>query len=70
MPLTVEAVYENGVLKPAQPLPLKEHETVRITIQPKTNWIEETYGICGFTGDTEELRRLALHPEFDLAEEP
>jgi len=36
----------------------------------KTNWIDETYGICGFTGDTEELRRLALYPEFDLAEEP
>ena len=26
MPLTIEAVYENGVLKPAQPLPLKERE--------------------------------------------
>jgi predicted DNA-binding antitoxin AbrB/MazE fold protein len=32
MTLTVEAVYENGVLKPAQPLPLKEHEKVRITV--------------------------------------
>ncbi|MBI1917369.1 MAG: antitoxin family protein [Planctomycetes bacterium] len=70
MPLTVEAIYENGVLKPVEPLPLKEHETVRVTIQTKSNWIEETYGICGFTGDPEELRRLALHPEFDLEEEP
>jgi predicted nucleic acid-binding protein len=26
MPLTVEAVFENGVLKPTQPLPLKEHD--------------------------------------------
>lgn len=33
MALTVEAVYENGVLKPAQPLPLREHETVRITVE-------------------------------------
>ena len=32
MTFTVEAVYENGVLKPAQPLPLKEHEKVRITV--------------------------------------
>jgi len=24
MPLTVEAIYENGVLKPTGPLPLKE----------------------------------------------
>ncbi len=70
MTLTVEATYENGCLKLAQPLPLQEHEKVLVTIQMKTNWIDETYGICGFTGDTEELRRLALYPEFDLAEEP
>jgi predicted DNA-binding antitoxin AbrB/MazE fold protein len=70
MAITVEAVYENGVLKPAQPLPLKEHETVQVTIQPKTNWVEQTYGICGWTGDPEELRRLALHPELDLPEQP
>jgi hypothetical protein len=31
MALTIEAVYENGVLEPAGPLPLKEHEQVRIT---------------------------------------
>ena len=35
MTLTVEAVYAHGVLKPAQALPLKEHETVRITIEPR-----------------------------------
>jgi hypothetical protein len=33
MALTIEAVYEDGVLKPAQPLPLKEHEKVRITVE-------------------------------------
>ncbi len=33
MSITVEAVYENGVLKPVQPLPLKEHETVRVTVE-------------------------------------
>ena len=70
MPLIVEAVYENGVLKPAQPLPLKEHERVKITIAPNTNWVQETYGICGWKGDPEELRRLALSPDGDLAEEP
>ena len=69
MTLTVEAVYENGVLKPAQPLPLKEHEIVQVTIQPAADWVAQTYGICGWTGDPEELRRLALHPELDLPEE-
>lgn len=33
MAVTVEAVCENGVLKPVEPLPLKEHEQVRVTIQ-------------------------------------
>jgi len=33
MAITVEAVYENGVLKPAQPLPLQEHEKVRIHVE-------------------------------------
>ena len=33
MAITVEAVYANGVLKPSQPLPLKEHEKVRVTVE-------------------------------------
>lgn len=32
MAITVEAIYEDGVLKPAQPLPFEEHEKVRITV--------------------------------------
>jgi predicted DNA-binding antitoxin AbrB/MazE fold protein len=35
MSFTVEAVYENGVLKPAEPLPFKEHERVNVTVEPK-----------------------------------
>ncbi len=30
MTITIEATYENGVLKPSQPLPLNEHEKVRV----------------------------------------
>jgi predicted DNA-binding antitoxin AbrB/MazE fold protein len=32
-PLVVEATYEGGMLKPAQPLPLKEHDRVRLTVE-------------------------------------
>lgn len=32
MYITVEATYESGVLKLHQPLPLEEHETVRISV--------------------------------------
>jgi predicted DNA-binding antitoxin AbrB/MazE fold protein len=70
MAFTIEAVYENGVLKPARPLPLRDQEKVEITICSKTNWVQETYGILRWTGDPEELRRLAESPVFDLEEEP
>ena len=35
MGITVEAIYESGVLKPLKPIDvLQEHERVRITVQP------------------------------------
>jgi predicted DNA-binding antitoxin AbrB/MazE fold protein len=68
MTLTVEAIYENGVLKPARPLPLKEHETVRITIEPQLSWAERTSGILQWTGDLEDLRRIVEDDEFGIRE--
>ena len=65
MAITVEAVYEDGVLKPVQPLPLKEHEQVRVTIQPVRNWVDETAGMLGFTGTAEEADYLAMDPDLD-----
>ena len=57
MALTVEAIYENGVLKPAEPLPLAEHEKVRLTVVRETSVAEQTYGMMGWTGDA-DLRPL------------
>ena len=33
MSLMIEATYENGVLVPAQPLDLADHERVRVTVE-------------------------------------
>jgi predicted DNA-binding antitoxin AbrB/MazE fold protein len=66
MAITVEAVVENGLLRPMEPLPLKENERVRITIQAKDNWVQESFGLCGWKGIAEELRRLALAPDLEL----
>jgi predicted DNA-binding antitoxin AbrB/MazE fold protein len=33
MTITVNATYEGGVLKPAEPLPLAEHAQVRLTVE-------------------------------------
>ena len=69
MSLTIEAVYENGVLKPAQPLPLKEHEKVRITVEQGDSPLLRAYGIMGFTGRAEEAEYLALSPDLDPSED-
>lgn len=36
MPLQVDAVYENGVLRPLQPLDLREHEHVVVSVVKAT----------------------------------
>ncbi len=69
MPITVEAVYENGVLKPARPLPLIEQERVQVTVHTASDWVTETAGMIPWTGDHEALRRLAEDVEFDPQEQ-
>ncbi|HWG47221.1 MAG TPA: antitoxin family protein [Gemmataceae bacterium] len=68
MNLTVEAVYENGVLKPTQTLPLKEHEKVRLAVMRESSVAEQTYGLLGWTGDAATLEHLTLTPELDPQE--
>ncbi len=70
MTITVEAVYENGVLRPTEPLPLKEHEKVTVTIEPATNWVKATTGILRWQGSCEELQRFAEDPELDYPSPP
>jgi predicted DNA-binding antitoxin AbrB/MazE fold protein len=66
MTLTVEATYEHGVLRPAQPLPLKEHETVRITIESRPSRARQTAGLMGWRGSAELAERFATDPELDF----
>jgi predicted DNA-binding antitoxin AbrB/MazE fold protein len=65
MPVTFEAIYENGVLKPSKPLPLKENEKVMVTILDKKSWVEETYGNLGWKGSAEDAERFALDPDLE-----
>ena len=69
MAITVEAVYENGMLKLAQPLPLREHEKVRVTIQQGDTPLLRAYGIMGFTGSAEEAEYFALSDDLDPLED-
>lgn len=70
MTITIEATYEDGVLKPSGPLPLTEHEKVQVTIHSASSRAEQTAGLLRWTGDPAILRRLAEDDEFGILEAP
>lgn len=73
MSLTVEVIYENGVLKPLQPLPaFREGARLWLTlhVDAEEDRVGKAYGLLGWTGDAETVRRVALDPEFGILESP
>ena len=70
MAITIEAVYENGMLRLSKPLPLKDQQKVQVTVHTGTSPLVQAYGIMGWTGDAGTLERFALDPEFDPEEGP
>lgn len=73
--LTVSATYEDGVLKPDQPLPLPERAKVRVTVlgpadgtavaaEEAERQVRQSQGLLGWVGDIATLRRVAEAPEF------
>jgi predicted DNA-binding antitoxin AbrB/MazE fold protein len=69
MTVTIEATYENGVLKPAQPLPLKEHQKVQVTVKSSTSRVRQTAGLIGWTGSQEDADFVALSLDLDPQEQ-
>jgi predicted DNA-binding antitoxin AbrB/MazE fold protein len=68
MSITFDAVYENGVLRPVKPLPLKESQMVHVTIDSEISCADRTAGILKWTGDPDVLRQLAEGDEFGVLE--
>ena len=68
MTITVEAVYENGMLKPAEALPLDEQQRVHLVVRTEPSPVQQTAGLIAWNGDPETLRRIAEDPEFGIAE--
>jgi predicted DNA-binding antitoxin AbrB/MazE fold protein len=58
MTLTIHATYENGILKPAEPLPLKQHERVQVIVIRKPSLAEQTAGLIGWKGEAETFERV------------
>jgi predicted DNA-binding antitoxin AbrB/MazE fold protein len=65
---SVEATYENGLLRLAQPLPLKEREKVHVVVYAGPSRVRETAGMMGWTGSAELAERFAMDPELDGGE--
>ncbi len=59
MTIKVEAIYENGVLKPARPLPLDEQQRVHVSIESLDDPLEGVIGIC------DEGPRISLAEKHD-----
>ena len=68
MAITVEAVYEDGMLKPTRALPLHEHQKVTIIVKPAMSRERQTAGLIGWTGSQEEADFVATSPELDPQE--
>ena len=59
---------EGGVLNFDEVLPLKEHERVVVTIQPPAIRTQQSFGLNGWTGDSQVLRKIAEDDEFGAQE--
>jgi predicted DNA-binding antitoxin AbrB/MazE fold protein len=66
MPFTIDATYENGILRPDQALPLRERERVKITIHAPDNLAQQNQGLIGWQGPAEIVERIALAPLEEL----
>lgn len=69
MSITVEAVYENGVLKPSRPLPFRELQRVQISVMAAESRVRQTAGLVSWTGSQQEADFVALSPELDPQED-
>jgi predicted DNA-binding antitoxin AbrB/MazE fold protein len=66
MSITIEAIYEAGVLKPLAPLPnLKEHERVRITVE-RPGVVDEMRGRIQI--DPATAREIIDNPDYSVLE--
>ncbi len=57
-PLIVEATYEDGVLKPVHPLPLKEREKVEVVIRTPVHSLSEIPTALAVNDRQQALERL------------
>lgn len=74
MILTVEAIYENGMLKPKEPLPFREQQKVRLQVDTMEDAVQQVRATAGLIPCTDDklIEWAATDAELDfpLPEEP
>jgi predicted DNA-binding antitoxin AbrB/MazE fold protein len=70
MAITIDAIYENGLLRPLGPLPLVDNARVRITVDSDKTWADATAGMVPRPADVSVLEEIALGADFELGESP
>jgi predicted DNA-binding antitoxin AbrB/MazE fold protein len=60
---SVEATYENGVLKLDKPLPLKDNERVHVAVFAGPSRVRQTAGLMPWKGSVEDLDYLINDPD-------
>lgn len=70
MSITVEAIWENGVLKPSQPLPLGEKVKVQVTVHTEVSRARQTAGLMRWTGSAELADQFARDPDLEYPPAP
>ena len=55
--MQINAIYENGILKPLGKIDLKEHQKVEIIVNPKESAVDRTKGM--FTADPGLVKFIA-----------
>ncbi len=67
MPRTIEAIYEDGVLKPLKKIDLREHQKIEIIIKEKESVAKRSQGVV--KGTRETIEEVALSPEYSCLED-
>ncbi len=70
MAITIQATYENGALKLAEPLPLTEKQRITVTIHESEQDAKKGYGLLRWTGSLQDLDYLIDDVENDPLERP
>jgi predicted DNA-binding antitoxin AbrB/MazE fold protein len=71
MAITVEAVYEGGVLRPVRPLPLREGETIEVVIPSlEDNPVTRSHGLIAWNRDWNELEEFLNDPDHSFGGSP